>query len=369
MKHKPVQYSHTIALMAYSKASLKAIFRNPSAVVFGFFFPLVFIMVFGLIGNSTFRVDVGLNPKSDTKSEFYQIISNIPSIHLISDEPIEKMEKDIKKAELDAIILFEKTVINGKEVTKIHLQTSAVSRNASSLVNIMDGIIAKINLSAIQNGELPYQLTHEQVEGREYRMIDFILPGQLGFVILSSGVISTAFLLISLKQRLVVKRFFATPAKRSTIIIGEAIARLIFSAIQVLFIIMIGVFGFHFTLINGFFTLIEMLLICSFGLIVFLGVGMIVSSIAKNEQAVPPIANLFTLPQFFLSGAFFSITVFPSWLQPFCKILPLTFVNDALRKIAFDGASFGDISLDLLGMTVWGIVVYAVVIKVFKWEN
>lgn len=369
MNQKQINYSHTTALLAYVKGSLKAIFRNPSAVVFGFFFPLVFIMIFGLIGGSTFRVDVGLNPASDTNNELFKILSNINTIHLVKDETMDEMSGKIKKAELDAIILIEKKIVDGKEVTLIHVQTSSASRNANSFYNILDGIISKINLSAIQSGTLPYQMTHEQIEGREYKMIDFILPGQLGFVILSSGVISTAFLLISLKQRLVVKRFFATPARRSTIIIGEAVARMIFSVIQVLFIIAIGVFGFHFTLSNGIWTLLEMILISSFGLIVFLGVGMIVSSIAKNEQAVPPIANIFTLPQFFLSGAFFSITVFPEWLQPICKILPLTFVNDSLRKIAFDGAAFGDISLDLLGMTIWGIVVYAIVIKVFKWES
>ena len=44
--------------------------------------------------------------------------------------------------------------------------------------------------------------------------------------------------------------------------------------------------------------------------IVFMGFGFAVSGIAKNESAVPPIANIITLPQFLLSGTFFSISVF-----------------------------------------------------------
>lgn len=363
------KYNNLQALKAYSKGSLLAIFRNPSAVVFGFIFPLLFIMVFGLIGGSSFRIDIGVHPDSDLSSQLLGQLRSLKGIHLITDESLEMMNAKIKKAELDAIIRFEKKIVDNKEIFLVHVQTSIASRNAQSLITIIEGMVAKSNIPESEKANLSYQLSFEKIESREYKMIDFILPGQLGFVLLSSGVISTAFLLISLKQRLVIKRFFATPAKRSTIIIGEAIARLVFSAIQVLFIILIGVLGFDFTLVNGVFTIVEMLLISGFGLIVFLGVGMIVSTIARNEQAVPPIANLFTLPQFFLSGVFFSITVFPEWLQPVCRVLPLTFINDSLRKVAFDGAVFSEISGDLLGLTIWGIVIYAVVIKTFKWEN
>ncbi len=38
-------------MMAITRASIKAMFRNPSAVVFSFAFPLIFILVFGFIGN------------------------------------------------------------------------------------------------------------------------------------------------------------------------------------------------------------------------------------------------------------------------------------------------------------------------------
>ncbi len=37
-------------MLALTKASLKAIFRSPSAVIFSFAFPLIFILVFGFLG-------------------------------------------------------------------------------------------------------------------------------------------------------------------------------------------------------------------------------------------------------------------------------------------------------------------------------
>jgi len=99
-----------------------------------------------------------------------------------------------------------------------------------------------------------------------------------------------------------------------------------------------------------------------------MGFGFVVSGIAKNESSVPPIANIITLPQFLLSGTFFSINVFPSWLQPISRALPLTYLNDALRKVAFEGAGLFDVTHQIFIMLIWGVVIYAVAVKLFKWE-
>jgi ABC-2 type transport system permease protein len=111
-----------------------------------------------------------------------------------------------------------------------------------------------------------------------------------------------------------------------------------------------------------------MLILSTLGLIVFLGFGLAVSGVAKNESMVPPIANIITLPQFLLSGTFFSISAFPTWLQPISRALPLTYLNDALRKVAFEGATLWDVHHQILILLIWGIGIYAVAVKVFKWE-
>ena len=49
------------------------------------------------------------------------------------------------------------------------------------------------------------------------------------FRCLSSGVFGTAFVFLSLRLTLVIKRFFATPVKKYSIVLGEAMARLVFS--------------------------------------------------------------------------------------------------------------------------------------------
>ncbi len=111
-----------------------------------------------------------------------------------------------------------------------------------------------------------------------------------------------------------------------------------------------------------------MLVLSFIGLLVFMGFGFIVSGLAKNDSTIPPFANLITLPQFLLGGTFFSVDNFPRWLQPISKVLPLTHLNTAMRNVAFEGQSLWDVRSEIGILVLWGIVVYTVAIKVFKWE-
>jgi ABC-2 type transport system permease protein len=247
--------------------------------------------------------------------------------------------------------------------------TTASSDKLATFLPFMENVVAKID-SRLYPGRATYASFEEPriAEVRKYRTIDFILPGQLGFSLLSAGVFGVAFLFFNLRQTLVLKRFYATPIKRTFIVLGEGLARVIFQLVTAVVIIGIGTFAFNFTLINGWITFLEILVLSFIALLVFMGFGFIVSSVARNESSIPPFANLITLPQFLLAGTFFNIDVFPSWLQPFCRILPLTYFNDAMRKLAFEGAHLTDTAFEIGVILLWGVVVYAVAIRVFKWE-
>ncbi len=177
-----------------------------------------------------------------------------------------------------------------------------------------------------------------------------------------------AFLFFGLRQQLVLKRFYATPIRRGYIVLGEGISRVIFQLLTAVIIIGIGYFAFNFTLVNGWITFLEIMVLSFIALLVFMGFGFIISGVAKNESSIPPLANLITLPQFLLAGTFFSIDVFPKWLQPISKALPLTYFNNAMRKIAFEGIHLIDCGVELAVLIGWGVVAYAIAIKVFKWE-
>src|SRR3982074_3604125 len=93
-------YSQIRAMLAITKASLKAIFRSPQSVFFSLFFPIVLIMIFGaLSGNRGISVDIAFDKGSDTANMIYQIINNVPVLNIEkADQP--ELEDRLKKGRI-----------------------------------------------------------------------------------------------------------------------------------------------------------------------------------------------------------------------------------------------------------------------------
>lgn len=379
-------YSNTRATLAIAKASFRSIIRSPSAVVFSLAFPLIFIVVFASVGGNGVSMDVGVSKTSDTTNFIYKSLKGTGVINLIKDQSETEMVKNLSKGSLDAILdirtnadakgwtIYPPLSASGhsnmnKPIFTMNMQyTRASGQKGNILKSIINNILFQINAHVSPPAITVAEVRETTVQGREYKYIDFILPGMLGFSLLSSGVFGTAFVFIGLRLTLVIKRFFATPVKRYSIVLGEALARLVFSLLGALFIILIGHYVFGFTLIHGVITVLNMLVLAAIGLIIFMGFGFAISGIAKNESTVPPLSNIITMPQFLLSGTFFATTAFPGWLQSISKILPLTYLNDAMRKVAFEGAGLTEIPHQLIVLGIWFILIYALAVKTFKWE-
>jgi ABC-2 type transport system permease protein len=367
-------YSQSRAMFAITKASLRAIFRSPSAVVFGFAFPFIFILVFGFIGDSGGRQSfkVALGNDADTANELYHALKGMQGVTVIRYHDKDSLADDMQRGRLAGIINIQKNPSGNPPYNFTLKSTNSSDDKWPQFKALAEGVINKLS-NDIYKGRPAYagfdfDYKRDITEIRQYRTIDFILPGQLGFSLLASGVFGVAFMFFNLRNTLVLKRFFATPISRIYIILGEMFSRVVFQMLTAVVIILAGRFFFGFTLIHGFETFIEMMVLSFIGLIVFMGFGFIVSGLAKNDSTIPPFANLITMPQFLIGGTFFSIDVFPQWLRWIAKVLPLTHLNTALREVAFEGKNLWDVRIEIAILLLWGIAVYAVAVKVFKWE-
>ena len=368
------KYSQVKAMLAITKASLTAIFRSPSAVIFSFVFPFIFILVFGFIGgNSGAKVfKIAIDKNCDTTNALFDSIKASGRIKIIRFANEKDLRTTLVKGNIAGILTITKSGVP-VPAYKYSIKTTTASNDQwPQFMPVLSNIVNTIsNLKYAGRPSFAVQdfvLDRDVETVRQYNTIDFILPGQLGFSLLSSGVFGVAFMFFSLRNTLVLKRFFATPISRTYIVLGEGLARVIFQLLTAIVIIIAGRFIFGFTLVNGITTFLEMILLSFIGLVVFMGLGFIVSGLAKNESTIPPFANLLTLPQFLLGGTFFPIDVFPKWLQPISKALPLTHLNTAMRAVAFEGQSLWEVRSEIGILLLWGVIVYAVAIKVFKWE-
>lgn len=362
-------YSQSKARWAICKASLRALMRSPTAIIFSLFFPFIFILVFGFIGGGGPTVRIAFDAKSDTMNRFYEALKSIQNIRIVKKDPV-SLEEDLQKGRITAILNI--AVRKDSTLPKYNIQLKRSTASADR-IQILNSILTSVT-QFMDKQAFPQAPTLTKIEepvvvpGRTYRTIDFILPGQLGFSLMSAAVFGIAFMFFNMRQTLVLKRFYATPINRLNIVLGEVLARTIFQLAVTAFILLMGALFFKYTLVNGVITFIEIMILSFIALIIFMGFGFIVSGRVKTDSAIPAIANLITLPQFLLGGTFFSVEAFPSWLQPISKVLPLTHLNTAMRDIAFEGAHLWNEWRELGVLAIWGVVVYVLAVKMFRWE-
>lgn len=358
---KPRQWPAFVAVMKYATV---AALRNKSTVAFGFIFPLVFITVFGLLGNSSVSVRLGV--VEGVENPVVPVIKEIDTFTITSGTA-DELKEQLRQGELDGVLEVESGAEEGGY--DVDLFTSSANPQVSgAAVSIVSGVVDKMNLQLSQVTDPPLAFNQEQVSGQESRYIDFALPGMIGFALLGTALFGTVFGLIALKKTLVLKRMFATPTKPLTFLAGQGASRLIFATAQTVVIVAVGVVAFHFTLPHGWLTWVDILVIQTLGLIAFLGFGYFMAGFANDENSAGPLVNLVTLPQFLLSGVFFPVDSFPSWVLPIANNLPLSYFNESIRTVTTQGGNLVDTWPYLLGMLAWGAVMYVLAAKTFRWE-
>lgn len=367
----PEKYSQLKATLSLAKASLTATLRSPTSVVFALAFPLIFVTVFGaMVDSSAVKINLVLSPHSDTTNPVFAAVKKVSLFDWsVSPDSLVAIA-DLGKGRIDGVLYLQSaTAQNGLPHYNIRLLSSGATGDKLPVIQaVLQEVAAQVNREVLPGQPEPARFQAESIPGRIYRRIDFILPGQLGFSLLMAGVFGSAFLLFNLRQTLVLKRLYATPILPSFLLLGEMISHLLFQVICFIIITALGTFAFHFTLVNGWLTFLEMLLLSVFGLVIFSGTGFVISGRIRNESSIAPLANLLTVPQILLCGLFFPVDSYPVWLRMFCEGLPLTLFVDGLRKIAFEGLHIWQLPLQLAGLSVWAIVIGVLAVRAFKWE-
>src|ERR1700752_2306691 len=96
------RYSQLTAMMAITKASLKAILRSPSAIVFSFAFPFIFILVFGFIGDSggMQHYNVAVTNDIDTANNLYKTLAHTDAVTMKRYSNEDSLQMDLQKGNL-----------------------------------------------------------------------------------------------------------------------------------------------------------------------------------------------------------------------------------------------------------------------------
>ncbi len=197
------------------------------------------------------------------------------------------------------------------------------------------------------------------------RYIDFLVPGLLGMNLMGSGMWGIGFVIVDMRVRKLLKRYVATPMKRSDFLWSMVGARLVFIIPELIIILGAGVLVFGIPIRGSVFAI---LVLCCLGAMSFAGLGLLAASRAQRIETISGLMNLIQLPMWLFSGIFFSSERFPAALQPFVQALPLTQLNNALRSIILEGASLGSQTWKLAILAAWGGISFLCALRWFRWS-
>ena len=205
----------------------------------------------------------------------------------------------------------------------------------------------------------------ERVHEQGARYIDFLIPGLLGMNLMGTGMWSMGFTIANARMKKLLKRLVATPMRKTDYLLAQFLSRLIWLIIETTVLVAFGwiIFGVR---VNG--SIAVLAILCIVGGYAFSGIGLLTASRAKTLEAVSGLMNFIMMPMWLCSGVFFSYERFPDSIKPIIRVLPLTLLNDALRAVINDAAGLSQIALQLGLLAAWGIVTFAIGLKVFRWQ-
>jgi ABC-type multidrug transport system permease subunit len=198
--------------------------------------------------------------------------------------------------------------------------------------------------------------------GRRY--VDFLIPGLLGFGLMSSGMWGLGWAIVQMRVGKLLKRLAATPMRRSDFLLSFVLSRTMFAFVEIAFFVAFARVLFNLRMAGS------TALFLTFGILgtlSFSGVALFVASRAQNTETANGLINLVTMPMMVLSGVFFSSSNFPEVMQPFIRVLPLTALNEGLRAVMLDGKGMSALGFETLVLAVWGGVGFVLALKLFRW--
>ena len=163
---------------------------------------------------------------------------------------------------------------------------------------------------------------------------EFIFPGIVGQTLLFTSM----FMGISViwdREFGFLKEILVAPISRVSVFVGKMLGGSTDAVIQGSFVF---VFSFLVSIhvgIDTFLSSLPIMLLITFGMV---SIGLTIASLMESLESFGVIQTFVNLPLFFLSGALFPLTFFPSWLAWVSVVDPLTYGVDALRTIILKGA-------------------------------
>ncbi len=387
--------------------------RNKTAIFFTLLFPLFFIIIigftFGTVGTGeTSRIQVGTvnrdvetiyvngtaSQNSTIGDEFVQALK---AVNFTVHEYVEYGDKDtngtaaydISRGQIKVAVVIpanftEALSFQYRIPTKAHLDLYTDPSDPTGSIIAQQSVLGFISgfteyyqgivISQIPDAQMrdyakvladPITVSTNEadVSGQPLRNVDFMVPSTLGLVLLWSGLNHASVAIATERTKGTFQRMIIAPVSPATVLAGKFISCLAIVYLSGVIMLASGVLLFQ---VNLYWNIPAIVLSVFLGALSAIGLGLIISSLAKNEEAANSITVLISVPLQFFIGAFFPLSIMPEPAQIFGEALPFTKLVNAMQDIMTKNLPFEAVMPEIIYMTISGLILFTIGVIAYR---
>jgi ABC-2 type transport system permease protein len=337
------------------------IVRDPSSIAIAFLMPIVLLLLFGYgVSLDSEHVPVAIvveQPGADTAdfaAAFHQ--SRYFDPHLYADT--RTAEQAMMAGNVLAIVVLRQDFakqLHEPGGAPIQLIVNGVDANSARLVSgYVQGAWGKwLEHYAQQRGqkfEAPVQMEQRVWFNSELRSRNFLVPGLVALIMTLIGALLTAMVMAREWERGTMEALMVTPLSMSEVIVGKLLPYFVLGMGGLALAVSMALFLFDVPLRGSLWVLIAT---SALFLIAALGMGLLISTIARSQFVAGQIALIATfLPAFLLSGFIFDIGSMPPVVQFITHIVAARYYIAILQTVFLAGNDWSVIVPNALALAV-----------------
>ena len=359
-------------ILAYLKVFGRTYVRNRVGLFFALIFPIILILLFGAIFSNAGSTTVDLFVQNDDGGPASQAFvaalnqTGVFSVTMVPPSAGNLSDWLVAHGDTAGLVIpsgFDARYASHQNVTVTVYTDPAQAASAGVVQGAVGGVVNGFNLRAA-GGSAVIGVSALNVGSTTYRYVDYLIPGLIGFSILVSPMFAMVNLSSQYKRLKLFRQLSLTPLTRGEWLLASILWFILLVFLSTAIMLEIGerVFG---TAVTPTLLTLPFLLL---GPVLFVSLGLLLGTVSKSPESAAVVGNIVTFPMMFLSGTFFPVSLFPSYLQAVAHVLPLYYVIDGLNETMILG-NVQAAWVDLAVVAAVAVVFFVAATRAFRWQE
>jgi ABC-2 type transport system permease protein len=173
----------------------------------------------------------------------------------------------------------------------------------------------------------------------------------------------TATAIVRERERGTIEQLIVTPIRSWELIVGKITPYVFIAFFNTIEVLLVGTLWFKVPIVGS---LGLLLTLSGLFLVSSLGIGLVISTVARTQQEAMMLSWFTLLPTVFLSGFFFPLAAMPWFLQAASYIIPLRYYLIIIRSILLKGVGAETLTFEIIALAIFGIVTMAAAAARFR---